>query len=475
MTSTDRAATARTTYLSLWRTVPRELGFLVLTLPVAVVGFSSLISVFLAGIGLIPVFLIGLPVLVGALYLSRFLGEFELIRLGWAGRPAITRPLWADAVRGRGFWAWLGSVLGGAHYWLYLLHTMVVNFAVSLATWLATVVWVSVTFSAVTFWFWQISLPDRGGEWYVTSGLFDAIPAGFGRDVLEAAVVFVIGVIMLAALPFVTRGLVLLHDVIARVTLGAFPSEALRAQVGDLEASRGAAISAEGHSLRRLERDIHDGPQQRLVRLQMDLAAADRQLDTDPDKARALIAEAMAQSKDALEELRALSRGFAPPILLDRGLVAALESAAVRSAVPVRVASELPEGFELPQEIERNAYFVASEALANAAKHAGASKVEVAVALRRVLETDDTWLDVSVTDDGRGGAAQIAGHGLAGLEERLRGLGGTLELDSPAGGPTVVSAHLPLASSYPASTADPAPTVAPLAPAPPVAPPTLGA
>ena len=451
MTSTDRAATTRTAYLSLWRLVARELGFLVLTLPVALVGFIAVIALFVTGLGTIPVFLVGLAVLVGALYVSRFFGEFELIRLAWAGRTPIVRPIWSDAVRGRGFWKWLGSVLGGAHYWLYLLHTMVVNFAVSLLTWIVTIVWVSVTFSALTFWFWQISLPGRGGEWYVTSRLFDALPAGFGRDALEAFVVFVIGVLMLAVLPFVTRGLVLLHDIIARVSLGAFASEALRRQVGDLEASRGAAISAEGHSLRRLERDIHDGPQQRLVRLQMDLAAADRQLDIDPEKARVLIVEAMQQSKDALEELRALSRGFAPPILLDRGLVAALESAAVRSTVPVRVTSELPESFELPQEIERNAYFVASEALANAAKHSGASSVDVGVRLRRVLETDDTWLDISVTDDGRGGAVVTAGHGLAGLDERLRGLGGTLEFDSPAGGPTVVRAHLPLASSYPDS------------------------
>jgi len=273
----------------------------------------------------------------------------------------------------------------------------------------------------------------------------------------------VAGLAMLALLPAVTRGLVLLHDVIARVTLGAFPSEALRTQVGDLEASRGAAISAEGHSLRRLERDIHDGPQQRLVRLQMDLAAADRQLDTDPVKARELIGEAMQQSKDALEELRALSRGFAPPILLDRGLVAALESTAVRSTVPVEVVDELPAGFELPQEIERNAYFVASEAITNAAKHSGAASVRARVALRRVLDSDDTWLDVTVTDDGRGGAVAVAGHGLAGLDERLRGLGGTLDVESPAGGPTVVAAHLPLALSLPASDV------------PPAAPPTLGA
>ena len=127
---------------------------------------------------------------------------------------------------------------------------------------------------------------------------------------------------------------------LARGVLAAFKSDALLKEVADLTDSRGAAISAEGHSLRRLERDIHDGPQQRLVRLQMDLAAAERQLDTDPEKARGLIAEAMEQSKEALEELRALSRGFAPPILLDRGLVAALESAADRAAIPTRVMSE---------------------------------------------------------------------------------------------------------------------------------------
>jgi signal transduction histidine kinase len=222
---------------------------------------------------------------------------------------------------------------------------------------------------------------------------------------------------------------------------------------GEPQRVAGAAISAEGHSLRRLERDIHDGPQQRLVRLQMDLAAADRQLDADPERARGLIAEAMEQSREALEELRALSRGFAPPILLDRGLIAALESAAVRSTVPTRVVSELPDGTELPQEIERNAYFIASEALVNAAKHASATDIEVRVATRRVADGDHTWLDVIVTDDGTGGAESVPGHGLAGLEERLRGLGGTLEVQSPVGGPTIVSAHLPVTTSVSTVTA----------------------
>jgi signal transduction histidine kinase len=171
----------------------------------------------------------------------------------------------------------------------------------------------------------------------------------------------------------------------------------------------------------------------------MDLAAAERQLDADPEKARTLIAEAMQQSKDALEELRSLSRGFAPPILLDRGLVAALESAATRSPVPTTVTNSLPEGTTLPQEIERNAYFAASEALTNAIKHSGATNIEI-----RVSSTA-TDLVVTVSDNGTGGATTKPGHGLAGLRERMRGVSGALEVHSPTGGPTIVSARLPLA------------------------------
>jgi signal transduction histidine kinase len=173
----------------------------------------------------------------------------------------------------------------------------------------------------------------------------------------------------------------------------------------------------------------------------MDLAAADRKLDKDPKAARVLLEEALQQSKDALEELRALSRGFAPPILMDRGLVAALESLAVRAAVPTSVVDRL-DGASLPPELERNAYFIAAEALTNAAKHAEAEHAEVTVSVV-AGEGDERSLDVVVSDDGKGGAAAIDGHGIAGLEERVHGLGGTFEVSSPEGGPTVVTAHLP--------------------------------
>jgi signal transduction histidine kinase len=261
----------------------------------------------------------------------------------------------------------------------------------------------------------------------------------------------IVGLIFLATLPFVTRGLVSLHWLVAKGMLSAFRSEALSREVATLSSSRTAAVAAEGTALRRLERDIHDGPQQRLVRLQMDLAAAERQLDADPSAARTLISEAMQQSKDALDELRALSRGFAPPLLLDRGLVAALDSMAGRSSIPVKFVAEVPEGTVVPAELERNAYFLAAEAVTNAEKHSHAENVTMRVWVRQE-PAGDRWLDLTVSDDGVGGAEAAAGHGIAGLEERVHGLGGTLTVDSPVGGPTVVVAQLPFGDPKPAPT-----------------------
>lgn len=438
MTTTDTAI-ARTGYLALWRNVPRELGFHILTLPLSVVGFSLTVALVSAGAGTIVTFFIGVFLFIGALYVSRGFGTLELVRLEWAGRPPIVRPAWEQAAPG--FWGWLRSIFGNGHYWLYLLHTMVVNFIVSTITWSIVITWVSTALGGVTYWFWSIFLPDNDRDWHFSDWalrLLHIDNPSLGYTLLDVIFYTITGVVFLATLPFISRGLIVLHDLIARGTLAAFASDALRRQVGDLTASRGAAISAEGHSLRRLERDIHDGPQQRLVRLQMDLAAAERQLDTDPKKARGLITEAMEQSKEALEELRSLSRGFAPPLLLDRGLVAALESAADRSVVPVKIVNELGD-VTVPQEIERNAYFVVSEALANVAKHSGATEATV-----RVWVDGTEALNVAVFDNGHGGAVSKPNHGIAGLEERLLGLGGSLDVHSPAGGPTTLLAHLPL-------------------------------
>ncbi|MEQ1735822.1 MAG: sensor histidine kinase [Rhodoglobus sp.] len=429
------------TYANLWRSLPRELLYLLVAFPLALTGFGVTIGLFSAGIGTIVTFFLGLLFLVAALYVARGFGTATLALLEWTTRKPIERPEWLDAKARTGFLGWLRAFAGNGHYWLYLLHTMIIDFIVATVTWTITIVWLTVGLSGTTLWIWDGLISDGDRNNVAEVWLAERLNSPLDATLTFNLACFAVGLIFLATLPLVTRGLTTLHWLVARGLLAAFKSDALLKQVATLNESRGAAISAEGHSLRRLERDIHDGPQQRLVRLQMDLAAAERQLDSDPDQARALIAEAMEQSKEALEELRALSRGFAPPILLDRGLIAALESAAVRSAIPTRVINELPAEPALPQEIERNAYFVASEALANAAKHSGATSIEVRVALV------GGSLDVAVSDDGTGGAIATPDHGIAGLEERLRGLGGTLDVVSPEGGPTVITARLPVGAS----------------------------
>lgn len=429
-------------YARLWRGVPRELGFLLPLLPIVVVGISLTASVFFTGVGMIFI-VVGVFIVLAALFIARGFGMFELLRLRGAGFPAITPPKWDRVAPQASPFAKIIAPTVDGHYWLYLLHTMVINPIVGIVTWTITIVWTSTALGGLSYWFWQRYIPygtDRDWTfWGVTTG-------DFGSDLSEAAgrandsiFFLVVGILFTLTLPFVTRGLTWVHYGIAKGMLSAFLSEVLQQQVTGLASSRSAAVAAEGTALRRLERDIHDGPQQRLVRLQMDLAAADRQLDADPAAARALIEEALQQSKDALDELRALSRGFAPPILLDRGLVAALESLAVRAPLPTTVASELPDGTVLPEELQRNAYFIAAEALTNAAKHAEAAAATV------VVRIAGGALEVEVGDDGRGGAVAVAGHGIAGLHERVHGLGGTLEVTSPDGGPTTVLAKLPLA------------------------------
>ena len=432
-----------------WAGLFPELGFLLPLLPIVVVALSVLATLFWSGVGMIPI-VIGIAVLVAALFTARGFGIFETWRLRAARFPAITTPRWDSAVRGGALAKFLAPIVDG-HYWLYLLHGMIVNPIVGVITWSVTITWMSVGLAGITYPVYSRFIPGER-EWGLPRLIGYLLDENSMLHPLATdALLAIIGLVFIGTLPFITHGLTWAHHAIARGMLSAFRSEELTAQVADLSASRTAAVAAEGTALRRLERDIHDGPQQRLVRMQMDLASADRQLDKDPEAARVLIAEAMQQSKEALEELRALSRGFAPPILLDRGLVAALESLAVRSPLPTRIENLLPADLELPPELERNAYFIAAEALTNVAKHARASNAWVRLELRRVLDDDATWLDVIVSDDGIGGATATAGHGLAGIEERLRGLGGTVEVRSPVGGPTIVLAHLPLAVSLPSS------------------------
>jgi signal transduction histidine kinase len=445
-TMTTDAAPRRRGYWSLWASVPREFGFLILTMPIAIAGLVLLSTTFFTGLGLIAL-VFGIFIIVASLYMARGFGTLELVRLRWAGRREIQRPAWERGDRNQGFWRTLFAPFVDGHYWLYLLHGMIINPIVSIVSWSLTIAWTSAALGGTTGWIWQRYIPygDGGREFWLHDVILDFLFPGntwnIDPRVGETVFEFIVGLIFLATLPFVFRGLTLLHDVIARGTLSAWRSEALEVEVAQLAASRGAAVQAEDASLRRLERDIHDGPQQRLVRLQMDLATIERKLERDPESARTLLGEARDQARETLDELRALSRGFAPPILQDRGLAVALESLAMRSPVPVTVEVDLADG-ALPAAIERNAYFIAAELLTNAAKHAEASAIRLRAGTRDEGASGH-WIDVWVTDNGRGGAATTPGHGLAGLDERVRGLRGMLVIDSPVGGPTTIGAHVP--------------------------------
>jgi signal transduction histidine kinase len=230
---------------------------------------------------------------------------------------------------------------------------------------------------------------------------------------------------------------------IDRWLLSPSPTAALEYQVSALADARQGAVSSAQTERHRIERDLHDGVQPRLVSLAMTIGLAQTKLDTDLPAAKQLIAEAHNDAKNALVELRNVVRGIAPTILSDRGLDAALSAVVQRSAVPTTINLHLPR--RLPDEVESVAYFVVAEALTNIAKHANATQAVVTVRLDEAAN----HLHVTVFDDGRGGASITTDEnatGLRGLEERVRAAHGTFTVSSPATGPTIVSAVLPCAS-----------------------------
>jgi signal transduction histidine kinase len=210
----------------------------------------------------------------------------------------------------------------------------------------------------------------------------------------------------------------------------------LSERIDVLTETRAGAVDAQAAELRRIERDLHDGAQARLVALAMELGMAEDKLETEPEEARRLVAEARRDARQALVELRDLARGISPPVLADRGLQAAVEALAARSPVPVALSADTARRPGLA--VESAAYFVVAEALTNAAKHSGASRVDVRIA------APPGALTVEVSDDGVGGA-DPAGQGLDGLRRRVEALDGTLEVESPPGGPTLLRASLPCA------------------------------
>lgn len=272
------------------------------------------------------------------------------------------------------------------------------------------------------------------------AGVHAAVNAGPLNPWAALGIAFIVGLVLLPVAASTTRGMAILHRHVVEGILCISPAEALRRENDRLRESRSATVELEASELRRIERDLHDGAQQRLVMLAIDLSLAETKVDEDPAAAKTLIVGARDQARQALAEIREVVRGTAPAILLDRGLVAALGAVAGRSAVPAFLDSDLPAGERLPHAVERAAYYVVSEALANVGKHAGATRCEI------TLRREPSRLRIWIRDDGRGGAAIAPGGGLAGLRDRVEALDGSLLLHSPAGGPTVVHVELPLTS-----------------------------
>lgn len=221
----------------------------------------------------------------------------------------------------------------------------------------------------------------------------------------------------------------------------------LTLRVAELTQTRAGAIAAHEAELGRIERDLHDGTQARLVALSMRIGLARRAVEADPKGARTLLDDAQRQAEEALAELRHVVRGIRPPILADRGLPGAVRALAAASGLRVTViADEIDTGPRAPAAVEAAAYFVVAEALTNAARHSGSDRAEIRLA------REGAWLRVTVRDEGKGGATQIppasaiagaGGSGLPGMHRRVAALDGRLTVTSPPGGPTIIEAELP--------------------------------
>ncbi|MFD3616072.1 histidine kinase [Streptomyces sp. NPDC058676] len=225
---------------------------------------------------------------------------------------------------------------------------------------------------------------------------------------------------------------------LSTVLLMPSPKAQLAARVEELKETRADAIAAHGAELRRIERDLHDGAQARLVALSMRIGLAKRAYGRDPEAARKLLDDAQDQAEQALTELRHVVRGIHPPILTDRGLVGAVRALAASGGLAVSVDDGgLEEGVRAPAAVEAAAYFVVAESLTNVAKYSGSPRAEVRLARTR------RSLTVCVRDEGQGGADESAGSGLLGMRRRVAALDGTFDVTSPAGGPTVIEVELP--------------------------------
>lgn len=399
-------------------------AYLATDIIVGTIAFTVVIAGLATTVGLAVTFILAIPVAWATVKAARWFGAVERWRL-WAffdlDVPAPPTPdgetwfrrLKAD-VRDRPTWRQIAHAL-------LQLPAGVMSFAAVTAVW-------AIPLGLLTVPLIVNQVPSERLDFWV----------GVVRPGWVPVALAVLGLALLPLGALATRHLARLRSRMSIALLAPTEADVLRARVTRLEDSRSRVVDAAEGERRRIERDLHDGAQQRLIALALDLGMAREKLSSDPDGARALLDEAHDEAKRAIVELRDLARGIHPAVLTDRGLGAALATVAGRSPVPVQLTVDLDE--RPPSSIEGIAYFIVSEALANVAKHSGATSASVTIAKRAAN------LVIEVSDDGIGGADTERGTGLTGLRDRVAGVDGWFHLSSPAGGPTTLTVELPCAS-----------------------------
>ena len=392
-------------------------------LVIGLVSTVAAIVLLAVGICTLPLALIGVPILGLTMRCAGWFARFERARFGFFLGTRIVS--WPASARAGYRWGLVPrrrmyaerATWGELGYALARLPVSVITVLLSMFAW-------SLSLVLITLPLYDGSLPAGGAQ--IGDVVFRSTP------VLTASAV--LGVLLLLASPPLTRGLAAVDAALARLLLA--PRSDLAARVTELEISREKVVDAAEAERRRIERDLHDGAQQRLVALAMELGRAKAKFADDVDAAKDLVDQAHAEAKAALTELRDLVRGVHPPVLTDRGLDAALSGLAARCPVHTDVSVEMP--VRPKGSVEAVAYFVVAEALTNVAKHSRATHANVVVEGHGYPGT----LSIVISDDGIGGA-DPAGAGLSGLASRVAGVDGTLTVESPSGGPTIISAVLP--------------------------------
>ena len=385
---------------------------------------SAGLSTLLAGIGVILV--------AAAIETSRIVARIDRWRV-FAGEPVGPPAHMYRPLRGGGITGTLRAEFMDESRWRDVLYAAInlpltiIEFTVIVSLW-------SITLFLLTSPIWY----DAAGASPVDIGPLS------GHDVAAVAIRGLAGLALLPVTASLSQLVIALHRGVVAGLLCTSEARELRRQVAVLRKSRSDVLDVEATELHRIERDLHDGAQQRLVALTIDLGLASERLDADPAGAKQLIIEGQEQAREALAEIRQLVRGIAPSILLDRGVVPALESIIGRGPIPTSLVSELATGTRFAPAVERAAYFVVSEALANVAKHSGAKRCEVRCSLEAGPDAAPSRLVIEVRDDGAGGARLEPNGGLAGLASRIAGVDGTFNVTSPTGGPTIVRAEIPV-------------------------------